>query len=95
MASYFKYFIPNFALLAKLLYLLLKDNVKFDFGESQIDAFETIKSKFSEYPLLFLYNPSAETELHCDASSLGFGSILLQKQEDRKFYPIIFYNNTG
>lgn len=62
----------------KLLYQLLKGNVRFHFGEDQINAFEAIKSKLSEHPLLFLYNSIAETELYCDASSHGFGSILLQ-----------------
>lgn len=37
-------------------------------------------------------NPKAETELHCDAPSLVFGSILLQKQSDDKFYPIFYYS---
>lgn len=86
LASYFRRFIPNFALIAKPLYYLLKNDVKFNFGEDQIGAFEMIKSKLCENPLLALYNPIAETELHCDASSHGFGSILLQKQADGKFF---------
>lgn len=93
LASYFRRFIPNFALMAKPLYQLLKDNIRFHFGEDQINAFEAIKSKLSEHPLLCLYNPIAETELHCDASSHGFGSILLQKQCDDKFHPIFFYSH--
>jgi len=90
LASYFRCFIPNFALIAKPLYQLLKDNVRFHFGEDQINTFEAIKSKLSEHPLLCLYNPTVETELHCDASSHGFGSILLQKQDDDKFHRIFF-----
>jgi len=50
LALYFRCFIPNFALVAKPLYHLLKENVVFHFGQDQIDAFEAIKSKLSEHP---------------------------------------------
>ncbi|KAL6268091.1 hypothetical protein P5V15_001182 [Pogonomyrmex californicus] len=33
-------------------------------------------------PILALYNPAAETELHMDASHWGLGAILLQKQRN-------------
>lgn len=77
LASYFRRFIPNFSTIANPLYDILKKNVPFSFGEDKLIVFESIKQKLSEHPILCLYNPNAETELHCDASSLGFGSILL------------------
>ena len=33
-----------------------------------------------------------ETELHCDGSIHGFGSVLLQKQVDGKFHPICYFS---
>jgi len=42
--------------------------------------------------LLCLLNPRAKTQLHCDASNLEFGSILLQKQSDNAFLPIFYYS---
>ncbi|KAF0762030.1 Uncharacterized protein FWK35_00017623 [Aphis craccivora] len=76
---------------AKLLYQLLKDNVKFNFRKDQINACEFIKLKLSEDPLLCLYNPDSETKLRCDAFSQSFRSILLmQKQEDEKIHPHFF-----
>lgn len=47
--TYFRRFIPNFAILIKPIYPLLKDNVQFNFREDQINALEIIKSKLSEY----------------------------------------------
>lgn len=35
---------------------------------------------------------TAETELHCDASSIGFEAILLQKQKDSIFKPIFYFS---
>jgi len=92
LASYFRRFIPNFSTIAKPLYDLLKKDTVFVFGEDKLAVFETIKQKLSEQPILCLYNPNAETELHCDASSLGFGSILFQKQSDNKFHPVFYFS---
>jgi len=43
---------------------------------------------------LHIYNPKAETELHTDASSLGFGAILLQKQENGALAPIAYFSKS-
>jgi len=43
---------------------------------------------------LALYSPEDDTELHCDAiaSSIGFGSILLQRKADGKLHPIFYFS---
>lgn len=80
--------------LSYLLYQLLKDNVQFNFGEDQINVYEFIKLKLSEDPLLCLYNPDSETNLHRDSFFQSFKFVLLlQKQEGEKFPPIFFYNH--
>ena len=43
-------------------------------------------------PVLAVYTPLREAELHTDASTKGFGSVLLQRQEDGKFHPISNYS---
>ena len=73
LCSYFRRFIKDFSLIAKPLYDLTKKNKKFEFGEEQLKAFETLNQKMFEKPILAIYNPKHETELHCDASSLGYG----------------------
>jgi len=45
-----------------------------------------------EAPILALYNPKDPTELHCEASALGFGSILIQKKKDSKFHPVFYFS---
>jgi len=92
LASYFRKFIHNFAVKAKPLYTLLKKTVKFDFDTECIKAFETLKRELLAYPVLRLYNQSLETQLHTDASSVGLGAILLQKQLTGEWAPGAYYS---
>lgn len=79
LASYFCRFIQNFSAIAKPLYDLIKKNVDFVFSEKEQQAFNYLRSDLTKSPVLAIYSPTAGTELHCDASSTGFGTILLQK----------------
>lgn len=90
-ANYFRKFIENFAVIAKPLYDLQKKDAEFVFGEAQREAFEVLKSKIVERPVLALYQPDAETELHTDASKWATAAILMQKsKEDNEFHPVVF-----
>ena len=77
LCSYFRKFIENFSILAKLLYDLLQKNAVFKFEVRELEAFEVLKAKLIEAPILSIYDPRDETELHTDASALGFGAILM------------------
>jgi len=45
-----------------------------------------------QIPILALYSPSAETEVHCDAFALGYIVILLQKQKDGLMHTVFYYS---
>lgn len=93
LTCYFRKFIPQYSLIARPLSDLLKDKVEFRFDEEQKHAFQQLKIILSQDPVLKLYRISAETELHTDASSLGFGVVLLQKDnEDQLFHPVYYAN---
>lgn len=90
-ANYFRKFIDNFAFIAKPLTDLLKKETTFHFGDKERRAFEEIKSKIISRPVLGLYDPTAETQLHTDASKFATASIIMQKsKEDNEFHPIHF-----
>lgn len=74
LASYFRRFIKNFA---KPLYDQMKKNVEFRFELNENNAFESLKNILSSEPVLVIYSLQLPTELHCDASSVGLGAILL------------------
>lgn len=90
--SYFRMFIKSFSTIAKPLRLLTQPNATFDFDENCRLAFDTLKEKLIHGPVLAIYAPGKETELHCDASSLGFGATLMQRQADKKFHPTAFFS---
>lgn len=90
-ASYFRKFIPNYALIAKPLSDLRRYDTKFIFGIDQRAAFEILKKKICEKSVLMLFNKNAETEVHTDASKHGIAGILMQKSdEDYQFHPVYY-----
>lgn len=94
LCNYFRRFIKDYALKNNVLQTLLKKDVSFDFSTECKVAFECLKEELASPPVLCIYNPSAETELHTDASSYSFGAILIQKQRDGHFGPIAYFSKT-
>ena len=92
LVGYFRKFIKGFSQIADPLYYLLKKDSTFEFGDRQLSAFNKLKEIMVTKPVLTIYSPHAETELHTDASSSGFGGILLQRGEDSKMHPVMYYS---
>lgn len=93
LVSYFRKFIPNFSKIASPLYDLLKKDEPFVFGPSQKQSFDTLCQILASKPVLAIYSPDAETQLHTDASSNGFGGILMQRTEgDKYFHPVMYFS---
>lgn len=93
MLKQFRRFIKNFALIAKPLYNLLKSKEAYIWTSECDAAFRTFRKVLVSSPVLAIYSPQLETELQCDASQFGFGSVLLQKQPiDGKFHPVAFFS---
>jgi hypothetical protein len=80
LVSFFRRFIPRFALKAAPLTKLRKED-EFVWGTEQKLSFETLKQELTSEPILQLYNPTALTELHTDASALGLAGMLLQRDD--------------
>lgn len=71
---------------------LFKKQAIFRLEQKQLDAFELLKGKLIEALILTIYNPNDLTELHCDASSQGFGAVLLQHKADKRFHPVFYFS---
>lgn len=82
LASYFRRFIPEFATRTACITKLTKTNQKWEWGWEQDEARDYIIKLLISKPLLTIFNPKLPTELHTDASALGYGAILLQRVND-------------
>lgn len=72
---------------------LTRKTVTWKWSVDEQQAFETLKSKLVQRPVLALYNPQFKTELHTDASKVGLAGILLQKEHDSApLKPIALYS---
>lgn len=92
LVSYFRKFIEGFSRIASPLYDLMKD-INFDFGKKHYEAFVKLKGMLVTRPVLGIYCVGGETQLHTDASSSGYGAVLLQMQkEDKVFHPIMYFS---
>ncbi|GJR83024.1 putative reverse transcriptase domain-containing protein [Tanacetum coccineum] len=79
LAGYFRRFIKNFSKLAKPLTVLTQKSKTFDWGEEQENAFQTLKGKLYDAPVLALPDRPEDFVVYCDASGLGLGCVLMQR----------------
>lgn len=86
LTGFFRRFIPKYAELARSVSDLLKEAIPFQWGEKEDMSFCRLRDELVKSPVLKLFDPSAETEVHCDASSHGIDGMLLQKGSDKRFH---------
>nr|GFA88367.1 hypothetical protein [Tanacetum cinerariifolium] len=72
-------FIEDFYKIAKPLTVLTQKSKTFDWGEEQENAFQTLKDKFCNAPILALLDGPEDFVVYCDALGLGLGCVLMQR----------------
>ncbi len=89
--GFYRKYIPNFAAVASPLTDKTKKGLpnKIEWGESQEKAFQTLKGKLMQSPILHLPVLRKQFILRTDASDTGVGAVLMQEFEGEKF-PIAF-----
>ena len=85
-------FVPNFAKIAAPLHSLTKKNVVFTWSVECENAFGKLKELLVSAPVLAhpKFGDSEGFVLETDASYVGLGAILSQKQEDGEIHPIAY-----
>jgi hypothetical protein len=88
--NYYKIYVQNFSIIVRLLYASLKKDVAWTWNEEAQKAFNTLKEKLLEFPILRRPNFSKVFILHIHWSVFGIDVILGQLDEEGKDYVIAY-----
>ncbi|GJR91978.1 gag-protease polyprotein [Tanacetum coccineum] len=77
LAGYYRRFIEKFSTIAKSLTILTQKSKTFDWDEEQERAFQTLKDKLCNAPILALLDGPEDFVVYCDASGLNLGCVLM------------------
>jgi len=88
--TYVSWFIEDFALVARPLHRLCSDQVPFTWGQGEQQAYETLKQAVQQAPLLAHLNYAKAIFIQTDASDVGMGAMIYQKDEGGRILPVSF-----
>ncbi|GJS98044.1 reverse transcriptase domain-containing protein [Tanacetum coccineum] len=77
-AGFYRRFIQDFSKIARPMTHLLEKETPFVFSKDCIDAFQTLKKKLTEAPILVVPDWNLPFELMCDAGDFAIGAVLGQ-----------------
>ncbi|KAK4313848.1 hypothetical protein Pmani_014834 [Petrolisthes manimaculis] len=82
LSGYYRKFIPHYSTIATPLTDLTRKNTpnRLVWTQDQERAFQTLKDRLSQEPILLLPDVKQEFILRTDASNVGLGAVLLQEQ---------------
>ncbi|GJS49718.1 putative reverse transcriptase domain-containing protein [Tanacetum coccineum] len=81
LAGYYRRFLKGFSKIVKPMTKLTQKKVKFDWGDKAEAAFQLIKQKLCNAPILALPEGSEDFIIYCDASIKGLGVVLMQREK--------------
>ena len=96
--SYYQRFIKNYSRIAKPLHMLVADveawHMEYEWSEACQEAFDTLKTRCIEAPILAYPNFDKPFIVHTDASGMGLGAMLYQADGDGR-ERVIAYASRG
>ncbi|GKD71877.1 putative reverse transcriptase domain-containing protein [Tanacetum coccineum] len=81
LSGYYLRFIEGFSKNTKPLTKLTQKNKSYIWGEEQESAFQLLKQKLCEAPILALLEGNDNFVVYCDASLQGLGAVLMQREK--------------
>ncbi|QRV83029.1 Transposon Tf2-7 polyprotein [Ceratobasidium sp. AG-Ba] len=92
--NFYRRFIAEFSKIARPLHDLTKRDTKFEWTQECQQAFEEIKKRVSQDPVLIHPNPDKPFILETDASGIAIGAILSQRGEDGYLHPVAYLSKS-
>ena len=90
LTGFFRKWVKDYSKICEPLTRLTKKNAKFKWEDEQKEAWQTIKDKLVESPILAHPDLKRRFTLIIDASNIAAGGILAQKDESGKLHPIAY-----
>ena len=90
LVNYCGRYINNLSTIEEPLRRLTRKNVIWQWGNEQECSFQELKKRLTCATSMAYFNPTAHTQVIVDASPVGLGAILVQKQGDGCFKPVIY-----
>jgi hypothetical protein len=91
--NFYRRFIEAYSRIAKPLTNLTKEDVPFTWDSHCRDAFESLKKRLTEAPILRHFQPELPTRVETDASD-GVVAGVLSQQHDDLWHPVGYYSKT-
>jgi hypothetical protein len=92
-AGFYRRFIQDFSKIARPMTRLLEKETPFVFSDECIEAFQTLKKKLTEAPILVAPDWDLPFEVMCDVSDFAICAVLGQ-QKTKHFQPIYYASKT-
>jgi len=94
LANYYRWFVKDFAKIAKPLHEMTRKETKWSWGERQRKAFEELKERFTMEPVLVTLDLDREMRVEADASDFATGGVLSMKCGDEKWRPVAYISKS-
>ena len=83
LANYYRRFIKDFTRVARPINVLMRKNIKWQWGVEQQKAFDKLKRVFTTKPVLAAPDLDKEFRVEADASNYATGGVLSMKCSDK------------
>ena len=91
-ANFYRHFIKDFAKIAQPLHDLTKKDQPWSWGPAHQNAFDDLKQKFCEYPVLHIADPQKPLRIDTDASDFAIAGVLQQPDDAGLLHPVGYFS---
>jgi hypothetical protein len=90
--NFYRQFIQGYAQITTPLTALTRKEQAWVWKEEQKKAFQDLKQRFTEQPILLIFNPNEDVVIETDASDFALGACLSQKGLTGKLQPVAYWS---
>jgi len=91
-ANFYRKFIPNSTALLEPFHHLLRKNDPFSWSPTYQSSFDKVKRLLASEPILAVFDRTKPIFIYTDASTVGIGAVLKQKQADGSEKPVAYFS---